>query len=192
MKRRPWLRQDSATGVRVLDESPVKRDDLEVGGPCKCRQVGVVPDLWRKRLVLRERSPDRFKIGRFVGKRHAGIAQLVIDEASLLLAGDQATVEQAAQARAMWIGSSRIGSEAHRKASGSRISSGAGVTIGLECNAAGTRRQPSKLAAHSAYRALCPLTLGKIRSETTEGHSSFLSGGTRPPEHALDFRVSNI
>jgi hypothetical protein len=64
-------------------------------------------------------------------------------------------VEQAAQARAMWIGSSRIGSEAHHKASSSRISSGVGVTGELEFNAAGAKRQPSKLAVHSAYHVLC-------------------------------------
>jgi hypothetical protein len=52
--------------------------------------------------------------------------------------------EQAAPARVTWIGSSRIGSEALRKASGSRISSGVGVTVRLEFNAAGARRQARK------------------------------------------------
>jgi predicted nuclease of restriction endonuclease-like (RecB) superfamily len=50
-------RQDRYTHVLVLLESFVKRDDFEIGGLSKCRQICVAPHVWRKRLMLCQASP---------------------------------------------------------------------------------------------------------------------------------------
>jgi len=77
------------------------------------------------------------------------------------------TIEQEAQAPATCIGSSRIGSEAHRKASGSKISSGVRVAIALGCNAASTRRQarnpqPTQKKERLSRRGWCDAFLYKM------------------------------
>ena len=59
------LRQDRMTQILVLSETLIERDHFEVDRLSKSRQVGVVPDLRGKRLVLGERSPDRFDSRRF-------------------------------------------------------------------------------------------------------------------------------
>src|SRR5438477_7396883 len=48
---------------------------LQVSRQCERGQVGVIPDLRRKRLTLGEGSPMSFKIDGFLGKRDARIAQ---------------------------------------------------------------------------------------------------------------------
>jgi len=72
-------RQNRSRKVLVLQESLVKRDNLKVGSLCKCRQIGIAPDVCRRQRALRQQSPVGLDALRFSREHYMDIGiQLVI------------------------------------------------------------------------------------------------------------------